>query len=170
MAFVDWADNTSISSWAPSQYWPEMSSRLSGERLKLHCYWHALPVGWDQLTYEDFLNKRRHLIAPVVSDAFQTLLPHFGIHGGPDRHSDSNRELIAAGESLNVEFKSSARWTYKGQVRDPKLEHVIVKTIAGLMNATIAVISEAASTMSSIRSSVRLTDRSPRRGWLGRVP
>jgi Putative DNA-binding domain len=47
----------------------------------------------------------------------------------------STTELIAAGESLNVEFKSSARWSYKGQVKDPKLEHVIVKTIAGLMNA-----------------------------------
>jgi hypothetical protein len=75
MAFVDRADNAAISSKAPSRYWPEMSARLSGERLKTHRYWHALPVGWEQLSYEDFLDKRRRLIARVVRDAFQTLLP-----------------------------------------------------------------------------------------------
>lgn len=38
MAFVDWADNTAISSKAPSVYWPEMCARLSSERLKTHRY------------------------------------------------------------------------------------------------------------------------------------
>jgi hypothetical protein len=135
MAFVDWADNTAISSKAPSVYWPQMCARLSGERLKAHRYWHALPVGWEQLSYEDFLDKRRRLIARVVRDAFQTLLPASTSEATRVAAATSTSELIAAGESLNVEFKSSARWSYKGQVRDPKLEHVIVKTIAGLMNA-----------------------------------
>jgi hypothetical protein len=135
MAFVDWADNTAISSKAPLVYWPEMCARLTGERLKAHRYWHALPVGWEQLSYEDFLDKRRRLIARVVRDAFQTLLPSSTAEATRFAAATSTGELIAAGESLNVEFKSSARWSYKGQVRDPKLEHVVVKTIAGLMNA-----------------------------------
>jgi predicted HTH transcriptional regulator len=112
-----------------------MCARLSGERLKTHRYWHALPVGWEQLSYEDFLDKRRRLIARVVRDAFQTLLPASTSEATRVAAATSTSELIAAGESLNVEFKSSARWSYKGQVRDPRLEHVIVKTIAGLMNA-----------------------------------
>ena len=91
MAFVDWADNTAISSRAPSHYWPEMSTRLSGERLKLHCYWHALPVGWEQLTYEEFLDRRRHLIARVIRDAFPNAAPPFGIRGSPGRDSDANQ-------------------------------------------------------------------------------
>jgi Putative DNA-binding domain len=135
MAFVDWADNTAISSKEPSLYWPEMSAHLSSERLKAHRYWHALPVGWEQLSYEDFLDKRRRLIARVVRDAFQTLRPTSPSVASRAAAATTTSELIAAGESINVEFKSSARWSSKGQVRDPKLEHVIVKTIAGFMNA-----------------------------------
>ena len=37
--------------------------------------------------------------------------------------------------SARPEFKSSARFNYRGQVKDPKLEQLIVKTVAGLMNA-----------------------------------
>jgi Schlafen, AlbA_2 len=135
MAFVDWADNTAIAAKAPSLYWPEMCARLSGERLKAHRYWHALPLGWEQLRYEEFLHKRRRLIARVVRDGFQTLLPASLAAASRAAATTTTSELIAAGESLNVEFKSSARWSYKGQVRDPKLEHVIVKTIVGFMNA-----------------------------------
>jgi hypothetical protein len=112
-----------------------MCARLGGERLKQHCYWHALPVGWEQLGYDEFLEKRRRLIARVVRDAFQTLYPASGSEAARVAAATRTHELIAAGESLNVEFKSSARWSYKGRVHDPKLEHVIVKTIAGLMNA-----------------------------------
>jgi hypothetical protein len=71
----------------------------------------------------------------VVRDAFQRLLPASTSDATRVAAATSTSELIAAGESLNVEFKSSARYSYKGQVRDPKLEHVIVKTIAGFMNA-----------------------------------
>jgi hypothetical protein len=135
MAFVDWADNTAIASTPPSQYWPKMSGQLDPQRLKQQRYWHALPIGWEQLDYDDFLEKRRRLIGQVVRDAFQTLLPSSASEVARAAAATSTRELIAAGESVNVEFKSSARWSYKAQLKDPKLEHVIVKTVAGLMNA-----------------------------------
>jgi hypothetical protein len=135
MAFVDWADNTAISATAPSQYWPEMSARLDSQRLKAQRYWHALPVGWEQLNYDDFLDKRRRLIARVVRDAFQTLLPASMSEATRIAATTRTSELITAGESVNVEFKSTARWSYKGQVKDPKVEHVIVKTVVGFMNA-----------------------------------
>src|SRR5262249_8672452 len=44
------------------------------------------------------------------------------------------------GESMTVEFKSSARWSYKAGVTDPKLEQVIVKTVAGFMNSDGGVL------------------------------
>lgn len=44
-------------------------------------------------------------------------------------------QMIAAGESLRIEFKSSARWDYKRAQVNKELEHVIVKTIAALMNS-----------------------------------
>jgi hypothetical protein len=43
--------------------------------------------------------------------------------------------LIAAGESLRIEFKSSSRWDYRRKQVNKDLELVIVKTIAALMNS-----------------------------------
>ena len=49
----------------------------------------------------------------------------------------STETLIGLGESLTVEFKRSARWNEsKGAERIPALELAILKTVAGLMNAT----------------------------------
>ncbi len=44
-------------------------------------------------------------------------------------------DLLAAGESKRVEFKSSARWSYQKGDRDEAIEHTIVRTIAGFLNA-----------------------------------
>ena len=43
--------------------------------------------------------------------------------------------LIASGESGNLEFKSSLRWDLKKNERNRILEGVILKTLAGFMNA-----------------------------------
>jgi hypothetical protein len=132
MAFIDWAENTAISAKAPAVYWEAMSTRVDGERLKHQRYWHALPVGWEQLSYAEFLDKRRRLIAQVIRDGFSRLRPATASATTTPRTVE---ELVKAGESINLEFKSSARWNYRGQVKDAKLEHVVVKTVAGMMNS-----------------------------------
>jgi len=132
LTFIDWAENNAISSSPPATYWPTMSARVGAERLKRHQYWHALPVGWEQLPYDEFLEKRRKLIAQVIRDGFQKLMP--ADQGGLKAGAASIEELLAAGESTNVEFKSSARWNIKSGAKDPKMEQVIVKTVASLMN------------------------------------
>jgi uncharacterized membrane protein YeaQ/YmgE (transglycosylase-associated protein family) len=43
-------------------------------------------------------------------------------------------QLIAAGESETVEFKSSARYNLRTEQRDERLELVIAKTVCGLAN------------------------------------
>ena len=43
--------------------------------------------------------------------------------------------LLAAGESQIVEFKSTARWNVRARKRDKQMEHVIVKTVCGFLNA-----------------------------------
>lgn len=48
---------------------------------------------------------------------------------------DDLRMLIAEGESSNLEFKSSFRWDLKDQKVNRALENVILKTLAGYMNA-----------------------------------
>ncbi|MBA3573328.1 MAG: ATP-binding protein, partial [Pyrinomonadaceae bacterium] len=42
--------------------------------------------------------------------------------------------LIAKGESTTLEFKPSARWDLKQNIANKEMEHVIVKTVAALLN------------------------------------
>ena len=44
-------------------------------------------------------------------------------------------QLIAAGENHTVEFKQTARWNVHTKQKDPKIELVLAKTIAGFLNA-----------------------------------
>jgi hypothetical protein len=106
-----------------------MTSGLDVDRLKRQTYCHALPIGWEQLDYATFLERRRDLIAEVVRDGFATL---WSEHKPPPPVAVT--DLIEAGES-QVEFKSTARWNLHTGQADPKLEHVVVKTVCGLLSA-----------------------------------
>jgi len=132
MAFVDWSDNGEISAKPPSTYWPEMSRKVDRERLDRQRYWHALPIGWEQLEYDEFLDKRRKLIAQVVRDGFAKLTPA----GRPSATAEplTIEQLIAGGETGHVEFKSTARWNKTTNARDARLEQAILKTVCGFMN------------------------------------
>lgn len=131
MAFLDWSENAAISDHDPLEYWPVMSAKVPEERLRRQVSLHALPVGWEQLDYTTFLDRRRSLIAKVVREGFSTL---WGDRT-PAAHEPTIEDLISAGESQNVEFKSTARLNLHTSERDPKLEHVIVKTVCGFLNA-----------------------------------
>ncbi len=129
MAFLDWSENARISDQAPAVYWPVMTERIPDDRLRRQKYLHALPVGWEQLDYPSFLDKRRRLIAQVVRDGFAS------IQGERQSKELTTDELIESGEGQTVEFKSSARWNLHTREADPKLEHVIVKTVCGFLNS-----------------------------------
>lgn len=131
MAFLDWPDNASISANDPAVYWPQMTTLLGPDRLKKQTYWHALPVGWSDLDYETFLEKRRLLMARVVRDGFERLWegkPH-------EQGAVTLKDLLSLEESQTLEFKSSARWNVRAGMPDKKMEHIIVKAVCGLLNA-----------------------------------
>lgn len=73
MALVDWVDNIEISDTAPAIYWSQQVEKagLSEEALRKQMYWHALPEGWEQMTYDEFLPARRILLAALVRDGFK---------------------------------------------------------------------------------------------------
>jgi hypothetical protein len=75
MALVDWNDNIAIADKPPSQYWPEQlaAKGLRDADLAEQVRWHALPAGWTELPYEEFLERRRRLMAEVVRTAFGRL-------------------------------------------------------------------------------------------------
>src|SRR5262249_43409889 len=70
MAFLDWAENAKISASAPTEYWRVLTEGLAEERLVRQVRLHALPVGWEQLDYATFLERRRALIAKIVREGF----------------------------------------------------------------------------------------------------
>lgn len=43
--------------------------------------------------------------------------------------------LLAAGESERVEFKETARWNVREEKKDPRMEHVVAKTVAAFLNS-----------------------------------
>lgn len=136
MAFTDWNENAEISSEAPEVYWPVMSRRLDADRLRRHRFWHALPVGWEQLGYQEFLERRRELIAEVIREGFKTLWDDVA----PAHLNGELSDLLAAGESQTVEFKSTARWNLKAGRQDKKMELSVLKTVCGFLNAEGGVL------------------------------
>ena len=131
MAFVDWPENLEIGASDPAEYWPTMTANLSRERLERQRRLHALPQGWEQLDYETFLDRRRTRIAQVVKDGFTALWDK--PQALPSSYSVA--DLLDLDESHTLEFKSTARWNMRAGQPDKKMEHVILKTVCGFLNA-----------------------------------
>ena len=72
---TDWSTNIWISDRAPSEYWPALVKErsLPAEQLAEQLFWHAMPHGWEELEYDEFLRQRRLLIAAVTKAAFDRL-------------------------------------------------------------------------------------------------
>ena len=73
-AFIEWKDNSDISAGAPADYWPVMTASFSEDVLKEMMYDNAIPENWTSMTYPDFLEKRRVLMAGVIRRGYETLL------------------------------------------------------------------------------------------------
>ena len=131
LALVEWDDNASISRDDPKEYAPLYAKRFSGQDLANMHYWHALPVDWYELSYDEFLEQRGRLLAKVVKDGFYRI-----VSGKADKESEILHvgALIAAGEGLRVEYKSTLRTNLHTGQADKAIEHSVLKTIAGFMN------------------------------------
>ncbi|KAB1928602.1 DUF262 domain-containing protein [Micromonospora noduli] len=130
MAYVEWPEAERSNADSPREYWPRITQAFDPQHLARQTYWHALPVGWEQLDYPTFLERRRQLIARVVRDAFNRL-------AGERREyvPATTEDLIAAGESQTTEFKASARWNVHSNQSDAKLGKIIIKAVCGFLNA-----------------------------------
>lgn len=72
-ALVEWPDNIDISDTPPSEYVPEIQRRFSPEAWTAMHDYHALPEGWERMSYDNFLIERRKLMAAVVRRGFESL-------------------------------------------------------------------------------------------------
>lgn len=72
-ALLEWPDNISISDDPPSTYLPQMKARFDETAWKEMCEMHALPDGWEAMSYEEFLPKRRVLMAQIIKRGFEAI-------------------------------------------------------------------------------------------------
>lgn len=128
---VEWGDNAGIADKQPSNYAPELCQRFTAKDLERMHYWHALPDGWENMEYEDFLRERRELMASVIRDAYLKLTDDGGT---PNVEAIDLDQLIADGETKTTEFKSSLRINLHTKEKDPKMELSVLKTIAAFIN------------------------------------
>ena len=72
-AFIDWKDNMEILDEAPAIYYPVVCEGRSPEEIQRMEEENALPHGWENMSYEDFLVERRKLMATKIKQAFEIL-------------------------------------------------------------------------------------------------
>lgn len=72
-AFIDWKDNMEILDDAPSVYYPIVCNGMTAEQIQAMEEENALPHGWENMAYEDFLVERRKLMAAKIKKAFDRL-------------------------------------------------------------------------------------------------
>ena len=130
-AYVEWQDNRSISNHPPSEYVAAAASKFKDEQVKDMYRLNALPEGWEQMAYDEFLKERRMLMARIIRDGYGRLA------SGPTTSEPAPLDLasiVVAGESDRVEFKSTLRTNLHTGQRDARMEDAIVRTIAGFLN------------------------------------
>ena len=71
--YLDYATNITISDKAPSDYVADFRAKLCENEYQITCENHALPLNFEELKYEDFLEQRRTLMAKIVKKAFKEL-------------------------------------------------------------------------------------------------
>ena len=127
-AFLTQRASRTIRASGPAAYLPDVEDNQPG----------ALPAQsvpmdrelWDPEQFLDFLDARRRLLAKAMNEFITSWVP-----GDDDVDGEQTvRRLTAAGESDQVEFKSSLRWDRREDQVNKNLERVVVKTLAGFLN------------------------------------
>jgi hypothetical protein len=126
-AFLTGTSNLGLSDRPPAEYLPEIERKYPGALQKQ--FVPLDPALWKLDRFEDFLQRRRELIANAINAHMKSLL---GELLPPKKQSLD--DLLAAGESAVLEYKSTLRWDLQlGQV-NKDLQKAVAKTIAGMMN------------------------------------
>jgi len=80
LAFVEWPDNAEVSHASPAEYVPTLRQHFATGAWENMYFMHALPQDWEHLSYDDFLQQRRRLMANIIRRGFDAL----GNQDGPE--------------------------------------------------------------------------------------
>lgn len=72
-AYVEWKVNIDIQDKPPSTYVLPHSKPFTKKEIEQMSYWHALPDGWENMDYSEFLIKRRKMIAHIIKEGYLRL-------------------------------------------------------------------------------------------------
>lgn len=124
----DHLNKRKIGAKAPSQYIADFQDENSQINKALQTHFIDLEgFGIESNDYETFLQARAKLIYRELKSRID--LSH------KEPANEEVQELILAGESDTVEFKSTLRYDLRTKEVNKKLEYVIAKTIAAFMNS-----------------------------------
>ena len=127
-AFITRDADLRISDKEPSIYFPEVQKKYPGALEQ-----QLIPADtslWEVEKYDDFLAKRRELIAEEIN----VFLKELRKKTERPRQRINWKDTISQGENNFVEFKSSLRWDHKEKQVNKTLEHVVIKAISGFLN------------------------------------
>ena len=131
-AYVEWKDNASIADQAPVDYLEQQQHGFAQPELAKMYRLHALPIGWEHMDYQKFLTARRELMAQIIREGYEKLT-----RGAPVASPTLDlAEAIGRGESDSVEFKSTLRVNLHTHERDSRIEHAVLRTLAGFLNTS----------------------------------
>lgn len=130
-ALLEWKYNISIADTPPSEYFSKYKDIISSEKMEKMMYWHALPIEWENMSYDEFLTERRKLMALIIKDGFSMLQRGQSIVEKPE----TLEEMVAKGEGIHTEFKSTLRVNLRTGEKDARMEHAAIKTINGFLNS-----------------------------------
>ena len=129
-AYLEWKDNANIADKPPVEYLPEQQQGFTQSQLAQMYRLHALPIGWEHMDYQRFLGARRELMAKIIREGYEKLT-----QGAPMEVPTLDwADVIGTGESDSVEFKSTLRVNLHTHERDSRMEHAILRTLAGFLN------------------------------------
>lgn len=72
-SLLEWPENLDIGGKPPSEYVPEVRRNFSSAAWEEMSRQHALPEGWEKMQYEEFLERRRVLMAQIIHKGFEAL-------------------------------------------------------------------------------------------------
>lgn len=132
-AFLTSSSNIQISNRPPAEYLRDIQAKYPGALED-----QFIPTDssiWELDRYEDFLTKRRELIAKAINEFMAELLTEI-----PEKKPETLSDYLAAGENATLEYKSSLRWDIRANQVNTTLQKVIAKTIAGFLNTEGGVL------------------------------
>ena len=125
--FLTQKANREISASAPSEYLPDVDPKaLQDQSVTMN------RDLWKGENFELFVAERRKLLAKVMNEYLDSLVP-------PELKSEGRSEelveYLKQEESQHLEFKGSMRYDQRQKQVNKELEKVIAKSIAGLLNS-----------------------------------